>query len=264
MQIIGEKINGTRKNVAAAIADRDAARIQELALKQTEAGVDFLDLNAGTHPSKEIDALTWLIETVQAVTDVRLCLDSPNPAALAAGLEVTARTPMINSISGEPDRLSGILPLAAAHNCPVIALAMDEKSVPASAEARLEIVHRILDATRREGLADELIYVDVLAMTLGTNVDSANISIETIRRVREHYPEVHITVGLSNISFGLPARSYVNRVFLSLAMAAGLDSAILDPLDKELRATMLATQLVLGQDRHCLNYTRAYRAGLFG
>jgi cobalamin-dependent methionine synthase I len=264
MEIIGEKINGTRKRVAQAIAERDAEFIQELARQQAEAGSTWLDVNAGTHPQQEPDDLVWLIETIQAVVDTPLSLDSANPKALAVAIKAVGKTPLINSISGEPQRLEEILPLVAEHNCRVIALAMDAKQIPKTAEARVEVIHKVMAATRAAGVPDEHIYVDPLAMIIGTKNDSAITFIDTLKAVQAAYPAVHFTAGLSNISFGLPARSYVNRAFLTLALAAGLDSAILDPLDRELKAALLAAQLVLGRDRHCLNYTRAYRAGVFG
>src|SRR5512141_3237587 len=127
MQIIGEKINGTRKRVAQAIAERDAGLIRDLACQQAEAGSTWLDVNAGTHPKQEPDDLVWLIENVQAVVDTPLCLDSANPQALAVAIKAVNKTPMINSISGESQRLEGILPLVAEHGCRVIALAMDDK-----------------------------------------------------------------------------------------------------------------------------------------
>lgn len=264
MEIIGEKINGTRKRVAQAIAERDTAFIQELARSQAAAGAALLDLNAGTHPSREADDLVWLIETVQEAADAPLCLDSANPQALAVAIQAVRQTPMINSISGEESRLKGILPLAAEYGCRVIALAMGEKKIPETVEGRLAVIQQVMAETRRFGIPDEKVYIDPLAMTLSTNVQSGLVSLEIMRVVRETYPEAHLTLGLSNISFGLPARSYINRAFLTLAVAAGLDSAILDPLDQELRAALLAAELVLGRDRHCLNYTRAYRAGVFG
>ena len=262
MKIIGEKINGTRKRVARAITERDAEFIKDLAKKQVEAGASWLDVNAGTHPSREADDLIWLIETIEAVVDTPLCLDSANPAALAVAIDAVNKTPLINSINGEPERLDGILPLVAEHGCQVIALAMDGKKIPETVEARVAVIDTVIQRTRGAGVPDEHIYVDSLAMTIGTNIQSGMIACDTIRAIHQSYPEVHFTIGLSNISFGLPARSYVNRAFLTLAMAAGLDSAILDPLDRELQAAIFATELVLGQDRHCLNYTRAYRAGV--
>jgi 5-methyltetrahydrofolate--homocysteine methyltransferase len=159
--------------------------------------------------------------------------------------------------------LEGILPLVAEHGCRVIALAMDDKKVPGTVEARVAIVHKMMEAAQAAGIPAKHIYIDPLAMTISTNIQSGLIFFETVRAIHEAYPKAHFTAGLSNISFGLPARSYINRTFLTLALAAGLDSAILDPMDRELRATLLAAELVLGRDRHCLNYTRAYRAGVF-
>lgn len=263
MKIVGEKINGTRKRVAQAIAERDTTFIRDLASRQAEAGAAWLDVNAGTHPSCEADDLVWLIENIQPVTDLPLCLDSANPAALAVAIKAVNRTPMINSISGEPARLEGVLPLAAEHGCPVIALAMDEKGIPKTAEERMNVVRHIFAETRRQGLPDQNLYVDPLAMTISTNIESGVIALSTMRAIRAEFPEAHLMCGLSNISFGLPARSYINRAFVTLALEAGLDSAILDPLDREMRAALLAAELVLGRDRHCLNYTRAYRAGVF-
>lgn len=263
MKIIGEKINGTRKRVAKAIAERDAEYIRDLAKKQSDAGAHWLDVNAGTHPSQEPEDLVWLIENVQAVTDNPISLDSANPAALSVAIKAVNKTPLINSISGEPDRLTNILPIVAEHGCEVIALTMDEKSIPATSEERMAIAHKLFEATRAAGVPDDHVYVDTLAMTIATQSDSAVTAMDTMRMVLEAYPEAHLTIGLSNISFGLPARSFVNRTFLTLAMGAGLDSAILDPLDKDLQAAILASELVLGHDKHCMNYLRASRAGAF-
>jgi 5-methyltetrahydrofolate--homocysteine methyltransferase len=263
MQIIGEKINGTRKQVARAVAERDTAAIQDLAVKQAAAGAAWLDVNAGTHPAQEADDLIWLIDAIQAVVDTPLCLDSANPAALSVAIQAANKTPMINSISGEPDRLDKILPIVAEHGCEVIALAMDDKKIPETYEKRMEVIDKVLTATRAVGVPDGKVYVDPLVMTIATANQSAVIACDTIRAVREKYPEVHFTIGLSNISFGLPARKQINRGFLILAMQAGLDSAIIDPLDKELVAAILTTELLLGRDRHCLNYVRASRKGAF-
>lgn len=261
-QIIGEKINGTRKSVGTAIVERDAAFIASLAQRQVDAGADWIDVNAGTHPDREVADLIWLVETVQASVDRPLCLDSPNPRALAAALSVTRQTPLINSITSEPARLEGILPLVQASGAPVIALALGARGMPATIDDRLTVVRQLVAAIRAAGIADDRIYVDPLVMTIATNTESAMIALETIRRVRAEFPEAHITSGLSNVSFGLPARGLINRTYLSLAVSAGLDTAILDPLDRELRAALLATELLLGRDRHCLTYTRAFRAGL--
>ncbi|MFN2236307.1 MAG: methyltetrahydrofolate cobalamin methyltransferase [Anaerolineales bacterium] len=263
MKIIGEKINGTRKRVAQAISERDADFIKDLAKKQVEAGSTWLDVNAGTHPDREPDDLIWLIENIQSVVDIPLSLDSANPKALNVAIKAVDKTPMINSISGEPDRLEQILPIVAEHGCEVIALAMDEKKIPETFEKRMEVIDKVLEHTRAVGVPDDKVYVDPLAMTIATLNQSAVIACDTIRAVHDKYPEVHFTMGLSNISFGLPARKQINRTFLTLAMQAGLDSAILDPLDKDLRAAIVTTEMLLGKDKHCMNYLKASRSGLF-
>jgi 5-methyltetrahydrofolate--homocysteine methyltransferase len=263
MKIIGEKINGTRKRVAQAIAERDTAFIQELAQKQAAAGSAWLDVNAGTPPQQEPVDLVWLVETIQSVVDTPLCLDSANPKALEIAIQAVKKTPMINSINGEAERLASVLPMVVEHHCPVIALAMDGNKIPETSEKRLEIISAIIAETRRQGVPDSNLYIDPLAMTLSTNTKSALILFQTMHQVKQEYPDVHLTMGLSNISFGLPARSFVNRYFLSLAIQAGLDSAILDPLDREIQAAILTTELILGRDAHCLNYIRASRKGIF-
>jgi cobalamin-dependent methionine synthase I len=262
MKIIGEKINGTRKKVGKAIAGRDVAAIQDLAIRQAQAGAAWLDVNAGTHPEREADDLIWLIDTTQAVVDTPLCLDSANPKALHAAIPAVHKTPMINSISGEPQRLAGILPLVAEHGCEVIALCMDDKGIPDTAEGRLGVIRTVFEQTRRVGVPDEKVYVDPLVMTIATNTQAGRIILDTMRAIKAEFPQAHISTGLSNVSFGLPVRALINRTFLVLALQAGMDTAIIDPNDSELQAAMIAADLLLGNDRHCLKYTRAYRAGL--
>ncbi len=263
MKIIGEKINGTRKKVAQAIADRDVKYIQDLAVKQVEAGSVWLDVNAGTPPDKEPEDLIWLIENIQAVTETPLCLDSANPEALKQAIQKVNKTPMINSISGEPDRLEKILPIVAEHGCEVIALAMDGTKIPETYEKRVEVIEKVIRTTRAAGIPDKKIYVDPLALTVATSNQSAVIACETIRALKAEYNDLHFSVGLSNISFGLPARKQINRTFLIMAMQVGLDCAILDPLDQELQAAILTTEMLLGRDEHCLNFLQASRKGLF-
>lgn len=261
MKIIGEKINGTRKRVGQAIAARDANFIRDLAIKQVDAGAHWLDVNAGTHPDREPDDLAWLIGVIQEAVDAPLAIDSANPHALRAAAQAVERTPMINSISGEPDRLKGVLPIVAEFGCEVIALAMDDQGIPDSVEKRLAVVRRLFEATRGAGVPDEKVYVDPLVMAIATNTECGLAALDTMRAVRAEFPQAHISAGLSNVSFGLPMRSLINRTFLVLALAAGLDTAIVDPLDRELKAALLAADLLLGYDKHCLAYTRAYRAG---
>ena len=257
MLIIGEKINGSRPEVANAIAARDAKTIQALAVRQAEAGSDWLDINAGTPPDQEPDDLVWLVKTVQTAVDSPLCLDSVNPEALAAALKAVHQTPMINSISGESGRLSQILPLVAKYNCPVVALLLDNKGIPKTAVARLDVARKIIQSTRAASIPDDRVFLDPLTLTLASESSGGKVILDTMLAVQKEFPHAKLCVGLSNISFGLPNRSHINRVFLTLALYAGLDAAILDPLDRELRINLLATLAFLGQDKFCVKYIRS-------
>ncbi len=262
MQIIGEKINGTRTQVREAIVNRDAHFIKGLAEEQAQAGVDLLDVNAGTTPDREPDDLVWLVRTVQEAVEMPLCLDSTNPAALIEALKHIRREPMINSICGDSERLENILPIVTKHNCAVVALALDESGIPKSVDDRLRVVKRVFRATREAGVSDEKVYVDPLILTIATDTQAGLIALESIRAIKREYPKAHITSGLSNISFGLPGRSLINRTFLTLALEAGLDSAIVDPTNQGLRESLLASELLLGRDPFCRKYTQAFRSGL--
>ncbi len=264
MFIIGEKINGTRKAVNQAVLDRDADFIRNLALAQVAAGADALDINAGTAAEREPEDMVWLINLVQEVVDKPLSLDSPNSEALAAGLAATKQTPIINSISAEEERLTHVLPLVAKHGCRVLALALDGVTVPETCEERIAVVRHLFEATRKAGVPDENMFVDPLVMTVATNSEACNVTLATMRAVKQEFPQAHLTAGLSNVSFGLPARALLNRSFLTLAVSAGLDSAILDPMDRNLIETLYATEALLGIDRNCGRYCRAFRDGKIG
>ena len=194
---------------------------------------------------REPDDIQWLIRTVQEVVDKPLCLDSPNPLALAAGLEVTRQLPIINSISGEEHRLKGVLPVVAKHGCRVLALALEGSAISPTCEGRMAIVRRMFEETRKVGVPDENVYVDALVMTVATDNNAANVTLLTMRTILAEYPKAHLTAGLSNISFGLPARTLLNRAFLTLAIEAGLDSMIVDSTDRGLMETMYASTAVL-------------------
>ncbi len=261
MLIIGEKINGTRKEVGAAIRERDRSVIECLAREQVEAGAGYLDVNAGSGSDTEADDLVWLVETAQEVVDVPLCLDSPSGSTLTIAIEATQQTPMVNSISGEPDRTEHVLPLVARHQCPVILVALDDTGIPETVDDRLVIVDRLVEATREAGVTDDKLYIDPLVMAISTNGEAGVIAFETMRQVRARYPDAHLTGGLSNISYGAPARKLLNQAFLALAIDAGMDSAIMDPTAPGMYPALLAAEAVLGRDRFCSRYNRAHRAG---
>jgi 5-methyltetrahydrofolate corrinoid/iron sulfur protein methyltransferase len=265
MIIIGEKINGTRRQVAQAIENRDADFIRDLAGRQFQNGASYLDINAGTLPRREPEDMAWLVEIVQeAVPDATLCLDSANHQALRTGIEKAAKTPMLNSLSGEQFRIDGVLPLATEFHTELIVLPLDDKGIPKTSEGRLDIVRRLVGMARKGGLPDEKLYIDPLVMAIATGTENGNITLDTCRKILEEFPKVHLTCGLSNISFGMPLRSILNQTFTALLIQAGMDSAIVNPDERELRGIMMAAETLIGKDRHCMNFNRAFRAGKIG
>jgi len=263
MIIIGEKINGTRKEVAQAIEQRDEQKIRSLAQSQSAAMANYIDVNAGTTPDIEADALVWLVQIVQDETDLPLCLDSTNPLALSAALEHVNGTPIINSVSAEQERIDQILPIVAEHGCPVILLAVSDSGLPKGIDDRMEVIRHLVGVARDAGVSDGDMFVDPLIMTISTGTEHGNIALGSISQIRKEFPDVHITGGLSNISFGMPMRGVLNQSFFSMAVAAGLDAAITDPTNKKMLATILAAEALTGKDRFCKNYNGAYRKGLF-
>lgn len=265
MIVIGEKINGTRKAVSAAIRERDAEFVKKLALDQVEAGSSFLDVNAGTSPEREPDDMAWLVNTIQEVTETPLCLDSANPKALKAGLELVKKTPIINSVSGEKQRIENVLPLALEYKTGLILLALDDVvGIPNTCEGRLEIVHRLIGLAKDGGLAEDQLYVDPLVTAISTGDKNGLITFDAIQAVHKAYPQAHITCGLSNISFGMPLRSLINQTFVSMCIQMGLDSAIIDPNDRNLMGVTLAAEMLVGKDKFCQKFSRAFRAGKIG
>jgi len=263
MIFIGEKINGTRKAIQEAILGRDADFIKKTALDQVNAGADYLDINAGTDPFREKDDMLWLLEVVQAVTDIPICIDSSTPDVIRAAIHAAKASPMINSINGDPLRLESFIPFIKERDCQVIALALDESQsgMPKTVAERMTVLERIFIATRTAGIADDQVYVDPLIMAVATDQQAGLIAFESIRSIRSTYPEAHISGGLSNISFGLPNRALVNRTFLTLAVAAGMDSAVVNPENVPLIESLKATELLLGKDRFCRKYTTGAKIG---
>jgi cobalamin-dependent methionine synthase I len=264
MIIIGEKINGTRKAVAEAIKKRDSRFIQDLAVSQIRGGAYYLDVNAGTHPDPEPDDITWLVQTIQEVTEASLCIDSANPKALRAGIKAAKKLPMINSLSGEKARIQGVLPLAAEYGTELVLLALDDRGIPKTGQERLEIVRGLVGLCKQHNLPENRLYVDPLVTTIATDNHSGVVAFETIRGIKQEFPMIHVTCGLSNISFGQPARGMINQAFAALAIGAGLDSAIMDPNDGELRNIIYSAEMVLGNDPDCLRFNQAFRQGHIG
>lgn len=264
MIIIGERINSTKKSIAKAVLDRDAVFIQEEARKQTEAGASFLDANCGTLPAEdEPAALEWLVETIQAVTHLPLCIDSPSPAALARGLAVHCNgKPLINSISGENERYNQVLPLVKQYAAAVVVLGMDDRGIPNNYNWSTEVSIKLINRLLAEGITLDDIYFDPLLRSVATSGDAVVETLRVMDTISKQFPGIHITCGLSNVSHGLPERRHLNRAFLVLAIEHGMDAPIIDPCDPAVLSLAYATNALLFKDKFCLNYTKAYRQGL--
>ncbi|AFM24795.1 methyltetrahydrofolate--corrinoid methyltransferase [Desulfomonile tiedjei] len=261
MLIIGEKINSSIPSTANAIKARDEGFLTKLALDQMEAGAQMIDVNAGTFVDEEIDLLKWLIGLVQSVADIPLCIDSPNPVALAEAMPLSRKKSLVNSISLEAERYSGVVSVVKEHKASVVALCMDDKGIPKDAAGRIEIACRLADKLNSDGIANEDIYFDVLVQPISVDASFGMACLEAVIGIRNKIPGAHTTCGLSNISFGLPERKLLNSTYLTALMTAGMDTFIIDPLDKRMMATILASQAVLGQDEYCAEYLSGFRAG---
>ena len=262
MLIIAERINSTRKNIAPAVKNRDTAFIQNEAKKQAEAGANFIDCNAATvGPEAERDALCWLVKVVQEVVDLPISLDSPNPKAIAAAIKVHRGTPMINSITGERERMDNLMPIILEHRPKVMALCMDDVGMPQTADERIAKGSALLDAMLKAGVPQADIIVDPLICPISTDSNHGNMVLQSIAHFKKQYPEAMVSIGLTNVSFGLPERKWLNRSMLVLAMGAGMDAAIIDPTDVDQMALVYAAEALLGRDEMCCNYIAAARAG---
>lgn len=261
MIIVGEKINTSRGSVEDAVRNRDAAFIARMAREQAEAGADYIDINAGTFVDQEVDCLCWLTETVQQEVDLPLSLDSPNPVALSEAMRLHKGEPLINSISLEEDRFDSLMPVITRQPCSVVALCMARTSMPVTTEERVEVGSELVSKLVAEGLPLAKIYVDPLIQPVSVDTNMGLAALGAIRRIMDDHPGVNTICGLSNISFGLPERRLINRNFMALCIAYGLSAVIMDPTDRQLMATLLTAEMLLGKDEYCGNFIDAYQGG---
>ena len=265
MIIIGEKINGSIPSVAKAIAERDAAFIKARAIVQEEAGATFIDCCASVPEEVEVETLKWMIECIQEVSDLPIAVDSPSADVLAEAYKFCKRPGLINSVSGEGDKIDKIFPILAENKgWQVIALLSDDTGIPKNAADRLKVFDMIMAKAKAYGISPSRIHIDPLVEMLCTSENGIETNVEVITTIREAYPSIHITAAVSNISFNLPVRKMINLGFTVLAMNAGLDSPILDPTNRDLMGVIFATEALLGLDDYCMEYISAYREGLFG
>ena len=266
MLIVGEKINASIKSVGRAIEDQDETFLLNLAKEQAEAGADFIDVNAGVGGGaweSGAAAMAWLVDHLRKAVDKPLCIDSDDPAVLKTALErYDGKTVMINSVDAEPARLNAVGPLAADRGALLVALVMREGGIPRTVEERLEAAGTIMAHLEKSGVREEQVYFDPLVLPISVDTTQALVTLRTIEKIKERYPSAKTIMGLSNISYGLPNRGIVNRSFFLMAAAAGLDAAILNPLDRRLMSLVRVADMLSNRDPMCKGFIRAHRKGL--
>ena len=262
MIIIGEKINATRKSIAAAISARDEQHIIATAVEQVAAGANYIDLNGGDPKAEaEIANMEWLVKLIQSNIDVPLCLDSANIDAVKAGLALAEKKPIVNSVSLETERLEAFLPVLAEHECMVIALCMSGAGMPTGIDDRVERAGKLIEQITGIGKKADEIIIDPCFVPVSTDPQSARNTCEAIRIIHEKFPDVHIGGGLSNTSFGLPGRKFINLAMVATAVYLGMDAVIVDPCTPNMVPLMLAGEVLSAVDEWCANYVAAHREG---
>lgn len=265
MIIIGEKINGSIPSVKKAIAEKDADFIRNLAKVQAAAGATYIDVCASVEDSIEVETMKWLIDLVQEVTDTPIAVDSPNTRVCVECMKFCNKPGLLNSVSLEGDKIEVAFPVLAANpGWDVAALLNDDKGIPQTAERRLEVFDGIMAKAKEYGIDPSRFHIDPLVEMLCTSEDGIAMVVKVMKQIKAQYPTIHITGAVSNISFNLPVRKLVNQGFIVLAMNAGMDSAILDPLNRDMMGMIFATEALLGMDEFCMEYIGAYRDGIFG
>ena len=260
MFIIGELINGMYKNVAGAIKEKNKAEIQRIALAQVKAGADALDVNCGPAARDPLTDIQWLVESIQGVTDKALSLDSSKPQVIEAGLLVAKHSVIINSTTADPEKLSILIPLAKKYNAKLIGLTISAKGIPQTKDQRLELAATIVASCAEQEFPIEELYLDPIVLPVNVAQAQMRDILESIREFKIiSDPSPKTIVGLSNVSQGTSVRSLINRTFLIMAVAYGLDGAILDPKDKDLVDAAITAELILNKQIYCDSYLDAYR-----
>jgi cobalamin-dependent methionine synthase I len=263
--IVGESLNASIPAVAKAVSLRDGEAIGALARRQAVAGAGMLDLNAAVNGRDECEDLAWMVRTVQAAVDLPLMLDSSNPAALRAVLEdFSGPPPILSSVTAEAGSAEGLLPLALSAGCGLVALCMDEQKISPDPELRCAIARDLVERLCGGGLPRERLYLDPMVLTIGTDTSCGLTLLRLIALLRERFPGVRTICGASNVSFGMPERRLLNRSFVPMLAAAGMESFLVDVKDRAMMATLRATAALLGQDRWCREYIKAHREGRLG
>ena len=263
MIIVGELINASRKAIAAAIESKDRESIQKIAKDEFAAGADFIDVNAGVFVDEEVDYLKWLVATVQAAVEGPCSIDSPDPRAIETALSVHKGTAMINSISMEKERYENLIPIISGTDLKVVALCMSDGGMPETTDDRLAIADKLVNGLVQNNIPLDNIYVDPLVQPVSTNDNFGREFLDAIELIMSEFEGVHTMCGLSNVSFGLPERKFLNQNFMVMAITKGLGGAIINPLDNRMMANIIAAETLVGKDDFCTEYLRAYREKKF-
>ena len=266
MILIGEKINGAIPAVGKAIAERNESVIAERATLQTTAGADFIDCAPSCLPELEYDAMKWLIDIIQGCSDVPICIDSPDVMLLARVIEegLLHKPGMVNSVNEEGIKCETIFPLIAGTEWEVVGLTCDKDGIPADPVKKMDIAKSMIDKAVKYGVGLTKFHIDPCVMALATMPSAMDDFIFCIEKIHEYAPDVKVTGAISNISFEMPARKFVNQNCMAYAIKAGLDSAIVDPCSKEMMGTIFACEALLTKDKGGRKYNRAFRQGKFG
>ncbi|MEG0913055.1 MAG: dihydropteroate synthase [Oscillospiraceae bacterium] len=304
MIIIGEKLNGSIPAVADAIAKKDAEFLKSRAKAQADAKATFIDVCASVEESVEVETMKWMIDLVQEVCDTPICVDSPSAVSCVSALPFCNKAGLLNSVSLEGNKIDSVFPIIADTKWECVALLCDDNGIPKTVDRRMEVFHGIMEKAKQYGIDPSRLHIDPLVETRSTEPEAFITFAECCRRIKAEYPTIHVTSGLSNISFSLPVRKIVNQTFMFLSILAGMDSAIVDPTNAGMAAIIKAAEQLkktagpdsdqlelvaegckmagiserdtLGmkyaavmlldteEDEFCLEYIGAYREGLFG
>jgi cobalamin-dependent methionine synthase I len=263
--VIGESLNATIPAICEAVKTHDAAYIQKVALEQVAADADYLDLNAQVTGCDEMIDLPWMVETVRAVTNIPMVLDSSNPPAIIKTLESfdwAGQVPIISSITNEGSSPDKLLPIAAKYNTGIVALLMDDDGITHTAKGRFKICEDLVRKSRDAGVPDHNLWIDPLILPIGTDDNVGTISFELLQMMKQAFPNIRTYCGLSNVSFGMPHRALMNRTYVAMLAANGMEGFMINPRVKEMRAMIYAIRALMGEDTKCGKYIQAHRDGV--
>jgi 5-methyltetrahydrofolate--homocysteine methyltransferase len=260
MIIVGERLNSSRRSVLEALNRKDKKYVVNQAKRQENAGASYIDLNTAALLDEEVQTLKWTIPLLQKKLRIPLSIDTPNPEAMEAGLKIHKGQALLNSLSGEANRIKTFLPFIKEYRPRIIVLCLDDEGLPETSDKELSIARKMVNLLDKEGVDHKDIFIDPLVRPIGVDQKAGELFLEALEKVKKNLPSVNTIAGVSNVSFGLPRRKSLNRAFLVLALRRGLDAAILDPLDREILAAMRSAEALLGKDPSLKDYLTFIRS----